>query len=245
MIKYLIFISLILSSLSCSNKNDDISIQKEMRNAATDKAISVLIAAPQVLDSSHTIIYPLILEKTRSEGGFSSSYSSEKLSYWNLIFFDTEDNTQHLLVNDKKIVIHAIKGSYNYSSSDNFWADGINIYKNYIFYDVITKDYNQNNLLDDTDPTYLYISDKQGNDFRPVSPDNYNTLSWEVVKGTSKVILQGQKDMNGDKKFDQQDPIIALIVDVSSRQLAHETFNQNYMDSLKAILTKTWQVEKK
>ena len=110
---------------------------------------------------------------------------------------------------------------------------------------MVSKDFNQNNFLDDTDPTFLYVSDKQGNNFRLLSPDNYNIVSWEVVKGTSKIILQGQKDVNGDKKFDQNDPVIPLIVDITTKQLASEIFNQNYIDSLKSILTKTWQAEKK
>ena len=163
-----------------------------------------------------------------------------------MIFYNTDNNTQHLLVNDKKIVIHAIKRSDSYSSSsDNFWVGGVNIFKNNIFYDVVSKDFNQNNFLDDADPTYLYVSDKEGNYFRSLSPENYNIISWEVVKGTSKIILQGQKDVNGDKKFDQNDPVIPLIVDITTKQLASEIFNQNYIDSLKSILTKTWQAEKK
>ena len=246
MFKHLIFISLVLSFFACSSKNNDINIQKGIRTDTSNTASSVLLAAPQVIDSSHIVIYPLVLEKTTSEGGFLSSYTSEKLSYWNLIFYNTDNNTQHLLVNDKKIVIHAIKRSDSYSSSsDNFWVGGVNIFKNNIFYDVVSKDFNQNNFLDDADPTYLYVSDKEGNYFRSLSPENYNIISWEVVKGTSKIILQGQKDVNGDKKFDQNDPVIPLIVDITTKQLASEIFNQNYIDSLKSILTKTWQAEKK
>jgi len=246
MFKYLIFTGLILSLFSCSSNNNDINIQKGIRGDTSNTTSSVLLAAPQVIDSSHIVIYPLILEKRTSEGGFSSSYSSEKMSYWNLIFYNTDNNTQHLLVKDKKIAIHAIKRSDSYSSSsDNFWVGGINIFKNNIFYDVVSKDFNQNNLLDDADPTYLYVSDKQGFNFRPLSPDNYSIVSWEIVKGTSKIILQGQKDANGDKKFDQNDPVIPLIVDISTGRLASETFNQNYIDSLQSILTNSWKVEKK
>ncbi len=246
MFKYLIFITLILSFLSCSSKNNDINIQKGIRSDTSNTASSVLLATPQIIDSSHIVIYPLILEKTTSGGGISSSYSSEKLSYWNLIFYNSDNKTQHLLVKDKKIVIHAIKRSDSHSSSsDNFWANGINIFKSNIFYEVVSKDFNQNNLLDDADPTYLCVSDKQGFNFRPLSPDNFNIVSWEVIKGTTKIILQGQKDANGDKKIDSNDPLIPLMVDISTGQLASEVFNKAYIDSLQSILTSTWQVEKK
>jgi hypothetical protein len=66
-----------------------------------------------------------------------------------------------------------------------------------------------------------------------LSPDNYNVTSWDVVKGTSKIILQAQKDNNGDKKFNQNDEVIPLIVDVNTEKVATETFNQPYIDSLK------------
>jgi hypothetical protein len=62
------------------------------------------------------------------------------------------------------------------------------------------------------------------------------------VKGTSKIILQAQKDSNGDKKLDGNDEVIPLIVDVNTGKLATETFNQNYVDSLKQVLTNTWKI---
>ena len=62
------------------------------------------------------------------------------------------------------------------------------------------------------------------------------------MKGTSKIILQAQKDSNGDKKLDGNDEVIPLIVDVNTGKLATETFNQNYIDSLKQVLTNTWKI---
>jgi len=62
------------------------------------------------------------------------------------------------------------------------------------------------------------------------------------VKGTSKIILQAQKDSNGDQKLDGNDEVIPLIVDVNTGKLATETFNQNYVDSLKQVLTNTWKI---
>ena len=109
---------------------------------------------------------------------------------------------------------------------------------------MVSNDFNQNKILDSEDPTYLYVSDKQGNNFRQLSPDNYNIISWDVVYGTSKVILQAQKDNNGDKKFDQKDQVIPLIVDIATGKVAKETFNQPYIDSLSNVLTNTWKANK-
>jgi hypothetical protein len=116
--------------------------------------------------------------------------------------------------------------------------------QNNIFFNVVSSDLNENKYLDNDDPTYLFMSDKQGNDFRQISPDNYNVISWEVVTGTT-IILQAQKDDNGDKKFDQNDRVIPLIVNVSIDKVAKETFSLTYVDSLKRMLSNTWKVDKK
>jgi hypothetical protein len=248
MLRQILLIIAICYLLSCSNDNQDVNIQKGIQTDTSAKATAILFSNPQVIDSSHIVIYPLILEKTSYGSGFSSSSGGERTSFWNLIFYNTDNNTQHLLTNDKRIVIYSINidgSSSSSSSSSNMWSEGINIYQDNIFYDVISKDFNQNNYLDVDDPTYLYVSDKKGNNFRQLSPDNYNVTSWDVVKGTSKIILQAQKDNNGDKKFDQKDEVIPLISDVNTGKLATETFNQTYVDSLKKVLTNTWKNNKK
>ena len=234
--------------LSCSNDSEEVNIQKRIQSDSSAKVATILFSSPQVIDSSQIIIYPLILEKTSSGSGLSSSSGLEKTSFWNLIFFNANNNTQHLLTIDKRIVINSINmdgNSSSSSSSSDIWKGGINIYDNNIFYDVVSKDLNQNNYLDVDDPTYLYVSDKQGNNFRQLSPDNYNITSWNVVKGTSKIILQVQKDNNGDKRFDQNDELIPFIVDVNTGKLATETFNNTYIDSLKKVLTNTWKTNRK
>ncbi|HSZ85036.1 MAG TPA: hypothetical protein VK787_03350 [Puia sp.] len=219
-------------------------MQKAIKNDSSADVNTILFADPQVIDSSHIVIYPLILEKTTYGSGFSSG-SGERTNYWNLLFFNTETNQQHLLSSDKKIVIFSINTGESSSSSRDTWIDRIDVYKDNIFYEVIAKDYNQNNYLDDNDPTYLFISDKQGNNFKQLSPEDYNIKSWTVVKGTTKIILQAQKDNNNDKKFDAADKVVPMMVDVTSGKIAQETFNQNYIDSLKSIMTKVWKTERK
>ena len=245
MYKYFVVCAAIFCFISCSNDQQNVNIQRGLQKDTSMKASSVLFAAPQIIDSSHLVIYPLILEKTNSGIGFSSGYSSDRLSYWNLIFYNTENKSQHLLVENKKIVIYTIRNDQNSSESHRGFNSGINLFKDNIFYEAVSNDYNQNNYLENTDPTYLFISDKKGNNFRQLSPDNYHVLSWQIVMGTSKVIMEAQKDVNGDKKFDQNDPVIPLIVDISTGKMASEIFDENYLDSLKSNLTNTWKMNKK
>jgi hypothetical protein len=231
---------------SCSGNSKDMNLQKAIKKDSSANMSTIIFAAPQVIDSSHIVIYPLILEKTTYGSGFSSGSGEwERTNYWNLLFFDAETNQQHLLTRDKKIIIFSINSGESSSFARHIPTDRNNIYKDNIFYEAITKDYNQNDYLDNNDPTYLFISDKQGNNFRQLSPENYNIKSWTVVEGTTKIILQAQRDDNNDKKFDENDKTIPMIVDVASGKFAQETFNQNYMDSLKSVMTKIWKAERK
>lgn len=243
MYKTLIFTLAIMILISCGNKKEDVNLQQDVKKDTSLKASHILFAEPVIIDSTHFIIYPLILERTTYTDSYGSSGGGEKTSYWNLIFYNAETSQQHLLT-DKKILIYSINiGSASSSSSsyNDEWTNGINILKSNIIYTVVSKDYNLNNKLDQDDPSYLYISDKKGESFRQVSPDDCNIISWDVVKGTSKIIMQGKKDDNGDKKFDENDSIIPLVVDLTRMKPAVETFNNNYIDSLKRILITIWK----
>ena len=45
--------------------------------------------------------------------------------------------------------------------------------------------------------------------------------------------MQAQKDNNNDKRFNQIDSTIPLLVDITTGKFAQETFNQNYLEALK------------
>ena len=62
-----------------------------------------------------------------------------------------------------------------YSSGDNV---DIAFSKRNIFYKVSVDDYNQDKKLTSDDPEYLFVSDKEGNNFRQISPTGYNLKSW-------------------------------------------------------------------
>ena len=245
MLKQLSIVLTILILTACNDTNQDVNLQRDFKNDTTTKASQIIFAEPQIIDSSHIIIYPLLFEKT-SYGSYGSSGGGEKMSYWNLIFYNTETTQQHLLTSDKKILIYSINlSNTSSSSSSDIWTNGINIFKSNIVYTAVSKDLNLNNQLDQDDPNYLYVSDKEGNGFRLISPEDYNIISWDVVKGTSKIIMQAQKDENGDKKFNANDATIPLVVDLNSMKPAVETFNINYIDSLKQKLVMIWKPVKK
>ena len=105
--RQLLLIASVCLFLSCSGNNQDVNIQKDILTDTSTKTTAILFSDPQTIDSSHIVIYPLILEKTSYGSGFSSS-AGGKTSFWNLVFYNADDNTQHLLTTDKRIVINSI-----------------------------------------------------------------------------------------------------------------------------------------
>ncbi len=242
MLKLLSIILTVFIFIACKNTKQDVNLQQDLKNDATENANQIMFAEPQILDSSHIIIYPLLFEKT-ANGGYGNSSGVDKASYWNLIFYNTETAEEHLLTTDKKILIFSINHSNSSleSSSGSIRKNVINIFERNIIYTGVSNDYNSNKQLDQNDPNYLYVSDKEGKGFRQISPADYHIISWNLVKGTSKIIMQGQKDVNGDKLFDAKDATIPLIVDLALMKPAVETFNSNYIDSLQQKLVSIWK----
>lgn len=244
MLKQLPILLSISILIACSDNTRDVNLQEKLKKDTTANSQQIIFAEPQVIDSSHIVIYPLILENESYGSSYGSSSGGRRTSYWNLIFYNTETRHQNLLTTDKKVLIYSTNiysPSSSSRSSVDIWKNGIDIFKDNIIYTAVAKDYNVNKHLDQEDPTYLFISKRDGTNFRQISPDNYNISSWQVVKGTTKIIMQGQKDDNGDKKFNEHDSTIPLIVDINSYQLAVEMFKQNFTDSLKKKLVTIWK----
>lgn len=235
----LIFLS-VFTLIACSDRSHDVNLQEKLEKDPTANSQQIIFAEPQTIDSSHIVIYPLIFQKESYGGSYGSSGGGQRTSYWNLLFYNTETQNQNLLTTDRKILIYSINFGST-SSSDNLWRNGISVYKDNIIYTAVAKDYNVNKQLDENDPTYLFVSNRDGTKFRQISPDNYNINAWEVIMGTTKIIMQGQKDDNGDKVFNDNDASIPLVVDVNSEKSAVEAFKQNFIDSLKQRLVIIWK----
>src|SRR5580698_10126947 len=98
MFKTLLSLLAFCALFSCFNNSQDRNLQKAIKKDSLASVSSIVFDEPQVIDSSHIIIYPLILEKT-SYGGFSSG-GGARTSYWNLLFYNTETGQQQLLTSD-------------------------------------------------------------------------------------------------------------------------------------------------
>ena len=220
------------------------SIKKTDNNKVPDTTASTRntnllnFQAPELIDSSQFIIYPLIKEKSTEEN-YGSSSSGRAATYWNLIFYNPSTKEFHLLDTSKMILSSYNNGgtssTYDKASGKMGFAD------KFIFYSVITTDFNKDNTLDEDDPKYLYISDKSGYNFKQISPDNLNVTGWYAIKGTSKVVIQTVKDSNNDKKFDQDDEQVPFVYDLAKGGKAEQVFSKDFKERTQKLYEKLWQ----
>jgi hypothetical protein len=246
----IIFALVILFFVSC--KENKLQPTREATgNPAVDSAaivndplnnVNVQTNAFKEIDSSGILMFPLPLTlATRGSSGFSSgSYSSNYGgSYWNIIFLNTHTNEYHIL-SDKKIFIKSY--DLHYHNSDN---ENISIPNPHIFYSVIAEDYNKDKTLDFNDPGYLFTSDKEGNNFKQVSPSHCDLQNWEFIKASNKVIMTVIKDSDKNNKFDEKDELATFEMDIDKDTEAKEVFATDFKNKLKILFDKDWKQVKK
>ncbi len=188
------------------------------------------------IDSSGVLLFPLRMGESEREGGSLSYKEIEYNHYWNIVFWNSHNKEYHLLSNKKMLI-----KSYDLNSIDEFAKNHVN----YIYYSIITEDYNKDNNLNEKDPTYLYVSDKQGNHFTQISPSNCDLQSWNYIKSTNKLILTLMKDSNKNLKFEADDEVVTYAVDIDAGESPQEIFSVDFKNQLKVLFDKDWKRLKK
>jgi hypothetical protein len=236
------------SIISCNPKQGQPQPVKAADSTAVDSAavindpknnLAVQANSFIEIDTSGVLMFPLAL-RAWDRGYAGSGYNSNSTgSYWNIIFYNTKTGGHHLL-SERKMLISSYDTKYN--SSD---AGGVAYTAKYIFYQVITDDFNSDKKLEGDDPLYLFVSDKEGNNFRQVSPPGYNMRSWQFIKSTGKVLITATKDSDNNKKFDENDELVVFSADMNSAAPATEIFPQEFKNKLKLLYDKDWKELKK
>ena len=244
-----IILILTFGLLSCNSKTEK-PVNKKPLTAEEQKAnlatLNLDFSQPVPIDSSVFVIYPLIL-KNNDETERGSSSNSSPTTYWNIVFYNTENNEYHLLDDKLKMVIY----SYDPRNTDGVSSSSSSKYSEYIenssnqvdkllYYSIITTDFNHDGKLNSEDPNYLFISDKAGRHFKQISPDNLSVQSWQTIKSTNKILIQVISDSNNDKKFNEEDLIIPMVYDLNKNVTSKEIFKEDFKLQLKKLLDDQW-----
>jgi hypothetical protein len=134
--------------------------------------------------------------------------SGNKLALWNdyyanIIFYDFKtDSTKELFAQDT--FIEGFTGSYrSFGYSDNTRKG--NMSDKWIFYFVKNIDFDGNGRIDRTDPSVLFLSDKNGNGLKAITPEFENAVSIDILNKQGIALIKMQRDLDNDKNFEYSD----------------------------------------
>lgn len=164
-----------------------------------------------------------------------SSYSSRTVNnFWNLLFYNTQTGQINILDENRRMVITSMEYKVHPPATIGV-----------IFYEIKVADYNKDGLLDHKDPTYLFVSNHDGTTFRQLSPNEINLTHWQLLAKSSLVLMQGTRNSNNDKKFDEEDETVVYQFDLNKNTVPAETFSKDLVERLKLTLWKHWGQQKK
>ena len=212
--------------------------------------LELTYAAPEQIDSSAYVLYPLVLDKTEEgeESYSSSSGRYEVKRYWNLAFYDPATGAAHLLDATRRMVI------FDYApkaAGDKATSVSAAVFARYVrgsfarvdkllYYSVRTLDYNRDGELTRDDPNYLFISDKAGRGFRQISPPTYHVESWQLLPATNSILIQATRDSDHNQQFDEHDAPEMLVYDLATGGPARPVFSAPFQTQLKQALHAQW-----
>ncbi len=248
MLKSINYIYLILIFTSClQNNQKDKKIVSE--NIPATDSLSLINDPKNYLniqtndfseiDSSGILMFPLSIGESSREESSLSYKSMPNNSNWNIIFLNSNTNEYHLLT-DKKMIIN----NYDFSYSSKNGTPIAQTNKN-IFYTAISDDNNKDKKLTNEDPQYLFISDKNGYNFKQISPANYDLQNWQFIKSANKVYMTVKKDSDKNNKFDPEDETTIFEIAMEDGAIAKEVFSTEFKNKLKLMFDKDWKRIKK
>lgn len=176
-------------------------------------------------------IYPISnsIEKTKLLE-YSHIRKGSYKGYFNLIFHNIETNKNHFLLpkNENAIITTFPTNLENDNPSKNRKED-------FLFFEIIKDDYNNDGNLNYDDPKKLYISNLEGNNLRCISPANLNLLNWKFIDDSKTLIeLRCSLDENNDHKFEQDEAKKVIIAKIDSTKVTYiEPFAKELIYNLK------------
>lgn len=204
--------------------------------------------APVLIDNSVYVMYPLGLRSNDEEKKDLDirKESNRSNTCWNIVFYNTANGTAHLLDEARKMVIysfdpHFVGGNSAVAEAD---YDGVEPQSErgnkMIYYDVRTNDFNRDGIIDEKDPSYLFVSDVAGNNFHQISPNNYNVNDWRLLKGTNKILLRATAATADNRSFSENERIVPFVYDINTQGPAREIFSPVFQTSAKKLLDSLW-----
>ena len=185
------------------------------------------------IDTSGILLFPLSMGETTRDNDYTSYKSMPGNTHWNIAFYNTKTGEQHLLSDNKMLIKNY---SLQYQGDATPKGNGKNI-----FYAITTEDFNGDKKFTEADATYLFMSDKAGNNLKQISPSNYNVQNWQYIATSNKIIMTLRKDSDKNKIFDTKDEVTNFVYDMNKGEAATEIFSTELKNKLKVLYDKDWK----
>jgi len=248
MLRFIIFLSAVFTLISCGQNKQEVQTPQNPDNPVMDSVavvndpknnLNIQTNSFSEIDSSGILMFPLSMGESERDGGSLSYKEMPSNSYWNIIFLNSKTNEYHLL-SDRKMLIRNY--DFKYSSNNNV---DIAQTSRQIFYSITSDDLNKDKKLTDEDPKYLFVSDKEGNNFRQISPSNYDLQNWQFIKSVNKVLMTVKKDSDKNNKFDEKDEVTTFEIEMDKGTEPKEIFSSDFKNKLKILYDRDWKRLKK
>ena len=243
--KKILFIITIFVLSSCNNDKSRIGIIED-KNLSQTQIDSILdeynfvYADLTFIDSTNQILLPITTQRNYKRKMYSSNdYGTEDYGtedypqYWNILFFNSENDTSNLLTQSK----------FNISSFDCNIENTGPILKNSILYRIGDVDYNKDKRINYDDPLHLFISKIDGSELTRLSPINENLESYRIVPNSDKIIFRTKRDIDSDLDFDNEDELIWYQINLSEQNSIKEIVSPTERKLIEKLYFKQWLIK--
>ncbi len=163
----------------------------------------------QIDSSEYFLIGRLIDKSTKVKYGASTKVFN---GYTNVYVYNTKLKKSVSIFSNSTTLIYPFYD--NFYSTIYTWGQALRAsasLNNYILYLVQDTDFNSDGIIDDDDPTSIYLSLKNGDNLTRITPKDLNVISWSFSKDKNVIMVTCVKDRNADRKFINEDQVLYQI----------------------------------
>ncbi|MBI5857163.1 MAG: hypothetical protein HZB42_05900 [Sphingobacteriales bacterium] len=170
---------------------------------------------PFQVDSSEYFLIPeLIDDDNKADYGKGTGYLLWG-NYANIFFYNAKTNQAKKLFNQLAIITSFASGRSYYDTKTSQYIP-TNILPDHIIYLARTHNFNGDKALDSDDPVYLYLSSKNGENIRQITPSGFHVLTWTVSKDKKMILVKLMNDKTGNRKFGNGDNQLYYRIDLDA-----------------------------
>ncbi|MBX3255197.1 MAG: hypothetical protein KF862_13745 [Chitinophagaceae bacterium] len=169
---------------------------------------------PFQIDSSEYFLIPALIDNDDQQTYGKGKGYLPWGNYSDMIFYNAQTNQSKKLFNGQLALIAPFYSGRYYYGHDREKDVPANILPRHIVYLARTDNFNGDKALDTDDPVYLYISTRTGDNLQQITPKGFNVVSWTVSKDRKMILVKGQNDKNGNKKFGNGDDELYYRIDL-------------------------------